>query len=80
MTSRNLSGLFVIPAKAVAMAAIQVRKLSFCLKVLVSSFPRKREPRDFSRLLWPPAFREGDDLRRLRDLITFAFAEVTIPR
>jgi hypothetical protein len=49
--------LIVFPAKA---GAIQFPNLALSLSC--PSFPRKREPRDFSHLLLGPRFRGDDEL------------------
>src|SRR5437868_5775734 len=48
-------------------------------KTPFSSFPRKREARDFSRLLLGPRFRGNDEFGCPQDLLTAASAGVTVP-
>src|SRR5947209_8367506 len=43
---------------------------NLALSLSRSSFPRKREPRDFSRLLLGPRFRGDDEFGRPQDLLT----------
>jgi hypothetical protein len=44
---------------------------------LIWSFPRKREPRDFSRLLWAPGFAGATIFKAASDLIAASVAGMT---
>jgi hypothetical protein len=44
---------------------------------VVSSFPRKREPRDFSHLPLGPRLRGDDEFVRPQDLLTASYAGMT---
>ena len=56
-------------------AVIQLRNLELSLSY--PSFPRKREPRDFSHPLLGPRFRGDDELACPQDFLTPSFAGMT---
>src|SRR5882762_8777002 len=65
----------VLPWAPAFQGVTQSRNLALSLSR--SSFPRKREPRDFSRLLLGPRFRGDDELTCPQDFLTASFAGKT---